>query len=200
MERSTAAGSVMQLTKKLSPRLLPLGVAAVFAAPCASHAQLARATYVTEGSFQLPARGQPGGLEQPVAIAVGPDGMIHIAGERGPVQVYDAQGSPTHRYGQGQLEKPAAIAIAREGYVFVLDRDRKQVFVYDPEGQPLRAISRRGNRGGELADPIDLAVDPAGYVYVLDKGRGASKSSVGTARSYATSLSVRASGIPFRWP
>ncbi|MGD8698723.1 MAG: NHL repeat-containing protein, partial [Gemmatimonadales bacterium] len=137
----------------------------------ASHAQLARATYVTEGSFQLPAKDQPGGLDRPIAIAVGPDGMIHVADERGVVQVFDAQGSPTRRYGQGQLEKPTAIAITREGHVFVLDRDRKQISVYDPAGQALRAISRQGNRGGELADPIDLAIGPAGYVYVLDKGR-----------------------------
>lgn len=171
MEHQTAAGHVMQLTRIITLRSLIAGAAVAIVTSHPADAQVARATYVTEGSFQLPAKGEPGGLDRPTAIAVGPTGVIHIADEQGLVQAYDARGGNVRRYGQGQLEKPVDIAITEDGTVFVLDSDRRQIFVYDADGQPLRVISRRGNRGGELADPVALAVGPAGYVYALDRGR-----------------------------
>jgi DNA-binding beta-propeller fold protein YncE len=165
----------MQLTKKLSVREAPLwatcAVALVVVIPGQSHGQAARASYVAQGSFELPAKGQPGGIDRPYALAVGPGGAIHVTDGEGFVQVYDAEGSPARRYGQGQLARPEAVAVSAEGYAFVLDTDRKQVFVYDADGQTLGTISRSGKRGGELSDPIDLALGPAGHVYVLDKGR-----------------------------
>ncbi len=131
-----------------------------------------KAAYVPEGSFQLPARGQPGAPDQPVALALGHDRTVHIADGRGLVFVFDSSGVYRRSYGE-ELKDPLAIGITSEGESYVLDGDQNQVHVFGPGGQRLRFIGGKGNRGGQLSDPVDLALGPSGQVYVLDAGRRA---------------------------
>ncbi|NIM60434.1 MAG: hypothetical protein GTO30_01935, partial [Acidobacteria bacterium] len=70
------------------------------------------------------------------------------------------------------MDDPGALALTPDGEAFVLDVGKKEVLVFAPDGQGLRAIGTRGRRGGQLADPVDLVLGPNGFVYVLDRGRG----------------------------
>ncbi|HSG81896.1 MAG TPA: hypothetical protein VLC48_06590 [Gemmatimonadota bacterium] len=130
-----------------------------------------KASYEANGSFQLPGKGQPGSPDQPVALALGPGGTVHIADEKGLVFVFDSVGIYRRSYGQDALDKPVAVELTPENVAYVLDAGRKQVYVFGPGGQSLRTIGSSGGRGGQLSSPVDLALGPNGFVYVLDSGR-----------------------------
>lgn len=149
---------------------LGFGLAVAFAAaPAGLPAQaVPGATYDPRGTFQLMPKGQPGAPERPVALAVAPDGGIHIADERGLVFIYNEDGTYAGAYGEDVLERPAAVAISSTGERYVLDGSRHRVTVFGPGGQPLRMIAAKGNRGGQLSKPLDLALGPSGYLYILD--------------------------------
>lgn len=129
---------------------------------------VARATYVNDGSFELPAPGTAAPTE-PVAMAVGFDGAIHIADRRGPVFVFEASGAPARSYGSGELGEPLAIAVDDRGAPYVLDGNPKQVQVFRPSGELWYTIGGSRNGPARLNDPVDIAIGPSGFVYVLDK-------------------------------
>jgi TolA-binding protein len=64
------------------------------------------------------------------------------------------------------------LAINAVDDVAVLDRDAKQVSVFDRDGKPLVRILARGT-GYELENPVDIAFDALGHLYVLERNRGA---------------------------
>lgn len=154
-------------------RTWTIGVAFLIGGVAPAAGQIvARSTYVVDGSFELPPPG-PTSPREPNAIAVGPDGSIHIVDQRGQVMVFDATGTPLRSYGSGLLRKPLSVGIDETGTAYVLDGDLKQVKVFDGEGGELYAIGG-GRRGpAQLANPVALALGPHGFVYVLDKGRAA---------------------------
>ncbi len=129
----------------------------------------ARATYVGDGSFDLPPAG-PTSPVDPAAIAVAPDGALHIADKRGQVMVFDPAGSPVRAYGAMSLAEPVAIAFDEFGRAYVLDKRLKQVLVYNGEGEQQFAIAGGDSGASQLNDPVALALGPNGFVYVLDKG------------------------------
>lgn len=129
----------------------------------------ARATYVADGSFDLPPAG-PTSPRDPAAIAVAPDGALHIVDQSGQVMVFDRAGTHVRTYGAASLHEPVAVAIDEVGRAYVLDKRLKQVLVYNEEGEHQLVIDG-GNRGASrLNDPVALALGPHGFVYVLDKG------------------------------
>ncbi len=145
-------------------------VCIVLATRSATAQPVAKASFLAEGSFALPAP-QGKSLERPVAIAWAPSGEIHVADERGTVTVFDAGGQPLRTYGVEGLEKIAGLAVDRAGRSYVLDPDKKTVLVFDEGGQVVHRIGSQGAEAGFLKEPLDVAVGPAGLVYVLDKGR-----------------------------
>lgn len=146
---------------------LPLVVAAMgHASPMAAQL-VARATYVAEGSFQLPAAG-PTSPKTPVSFAVHSGGDVHIADREGQVFVFSRTGEPVASYGAGQLGRPVAIAFDAAGSAYVLDRDPNRIQVF-ANNELQYGIASSGNGPSRFRDPIDIAVGPAGFVYVLDK-------------------------------
>jgi DNA-binding beta-propeller fold protein YncE/tetratricopeptide (TPR) repeat protein len=133
--------------------------------------EAAKANYEAGASFELPAKGQPGGSERPSALAFSPDRLIHIADERGLVYVYDSTGVYQRSYGQGHLDRPIALALSAANEAYVLDSGRKQIFVFDRDGRLLRTLAEKGDRRGQLSNPLDFALGHNGYLYVLDPGR-----------------------------
>ena len=129
----------------------------------------ARATYVGDGSFELPPAGRTS-PQDPAAIAVAPDGALHIVDQRGQVMVFDRAGTPVRAYGAGSLDEPVAVAFDEVGRAYVLDKGSKQVHVYDPRGEPQHVIAGSDHGASQLNDPVALALGPRGFVYVLDKG------------------------------
>jgi len=62
----------------------------------------------------------------------------------------------------GKLKKPVGVTLDESGFIYVADVGRKEILIYDPEGEYLRAV------GGELGvTPADVAVD-LDRIYILD--------------------------------
>ncbi len=66
---------------------------------------------------------------------------------------------------QGQVGADVA------GRIYVLDRPRARIAVFDSSGAYLRSLGGRGNGEGSLDTPVSLTVAPAGGVHVFDIGR-----------------------------
>jgi len=110
--------------------------------------------------------------EQKVSRIVKPSG---IASKKGKLYVTDIAGQlfvidlPKKKMeqfkgndGLGKLKKPVGVAVDDAGFVFVSDIERKEVLIYDTNGEYLKSI------GSELGfTPTDIAVDEE-YLYVLD--------------------------------
>lgn len=64
--------------------------------------------------------------------------------------------------GLGKLKKPANVALDQNGNLFVADAARKEIMVYNAEGQFVRSFGKEENM-----KPSDVAID-GDLVYVLD--------------------------------
>ena len=149
--------------------LLGLAVAVALARPAGAQ-PVAKASFLVDGSFDLPRSG-PGSLERPRSLSWAAPDHLHIADERGTVVVLEGTGAFVRTYGGGVLRRTAGIAVDDEGRSYVLDSDQKSVFVFDPAGEVAYRIGTSGSDAGQLDDPVDIALGPTGLVYVLDKGR-----------------------------
>lgn len=150
--------------------LLAAAVVALSVAPPLAGQAVAKASFLDQGSFALPARGS-GTLDRPVAIAWAPSDQVHVADERGTISVFRADGTPVRSYGQDELRRVAGLDVDAAGRAYVLDPEQRSVLVFDERGNVVFRIGSRGRNAGQLDDPVDLAVGPMGFVYVLDKGR-----------------------------
>lgn len=138
----------------------------------------------------------------PVDIAVDSRGMVYVAdsGLRC-FHVFDSNGvylNVRGRRGQGigEFEAPVAMAVAPGDKIFVLDRARRDVQVFD---QSHRVISRFSLRVEPRNSPVDIAVSSDGQdVYVLEGERGhvARYSSSGELRFHSTQDELRFPDLP----
>lgn len=75
---------------------------------------------------------------------------------------------------ENRFRLPYAMAIDREGRIFVTDRGNRRVQIFDSEGQFVRTIGGRKNIGVRLSLPKSVALDGFGNVYIGDRSaRGA---------------------------
>jgi len=65
-------------------------------------------------------------------------------------------------YGPGKLKKPVNLSTDREGNLYVADVDRKEVVMFNPEGEFVMAFGK-----GLEMKPVDVGVD-GDLLYVLD--------------------------------
>ncbi len=70
----------------------------------------------------------------------------------------------------GELLYPAALAVALDGTVYVLDSETHTITRFDPDGVVLGRFGGRGHGQGSFNDPRQLLVGPEGHVFVLDYG------------------------------
>ncbi len=138
--------------------------------PHAPAQPIAKASFLAEGSWELPSTGA-GALERPRSVAWATGDRIHVADERGTVAVFDAAGSLLRTYGDGSLKKVASLAVDAAGRAYVLDVDQKSVLVFDEDGNVIHRVGSGGGSAGRLDEPADVAVDAGSRVYVLDRGR-----------------------------
>lgn len=127
--------------------------------------------------------GEPAFSTAPVAVAAGPDGHLymasfeyragqerhHMIAKRGPsghvVATFGGYGMQP-----GELLYPAALAVALDGSVYVLDSETHTVTRFDPDGSVLGRFGGRGHGQGAFNDPRQLRIGPEGHVFVLDYG------------------------------
>jgi DNA-binding beta-propeller fold protein YncE len=107
---------------------------------------------------------------KPLAVAAR-QGRVYVTDTEGRrVFVFDLPRRRTFQLGfrrEGELKKPAGIAVDRLGLVYVVDSSQRRVVVYDALGLYLRHIE-----GADWVHPTAVAVSPGGErVYVVDTGR-----------------------------
>ncbi len=117
------------------------------------------------------------GVDEPMGVAVSPSGdRIYVTESEGPrlVRVYNGSGNqigtlkPPGRNDAWRL--PVYVAVSpRTEDVYVSDRLRGDVEVYDPSGKYLRAMQPAGHLG-QGANPLGLAFGPEGDLYMTDVG------------------------------
>lgn len=66
----------------------------------------------------------------------------------------------------------AAVEADSAGRIWVLERQAKELRLFDPRGRHLGTIGRQGEGLGELRDPIGMAWAPDGTIWVADPGAG----------------------------
>jgi DNA-binding beta-propeller fold protein YncE len=118
---------------------------------------------------------QPGDLNDPQGLTVGPDKQIYIADtHNNRVQVFDRSGKVVRQWGKvgrgpGELIAPKAIAVDGEGLVYVADTGNARVQVFNGRGDFVTGWGRYGSAPGEMLEPCGIAVDTE-RVYVVDQG------------------------------
>jgi fibronectin type 3 domain-containing protein len=65
---------------------------------------------------------------------------------------------------------PAAVAVDRNGALWVLDRNNLRVIKLDETGNILASIGSKGSKKGQLDDPTDIAIASTGDIYIADRG------------------------------
>lgn len=118
-----------------------------------------------------------GTMTQPIDLAVGEDGAIHVldAGSR-------SQPATVLRFGRGgdfeesfraDWSRPTAIDVDPFGNRYVLDSGTLQVLVYDPYAAPIATIGPILPSAQELRSPEDIAVDARARIFIADSRLGA---------------------------
>lgn len=115
-------------------------------------------------------------LTQPVDVAVGRDGAIHVldAGARStPPSVlrFAADGRFEEAF-RVDWRRPVALDVDAFGNRYVLDAGTLQILVYDPFATPLAALGPVLPGGQELRTPEDVAVDGQARIFVADSRLG----------------------------
>ena len=67
---------------------------------------------------------------------------------------------------------PVSVALGKSGSIYVLDRHRGQVMVYDTTGKKKKQFLAKGNGRGKLYYPSEILFDPWGRLCVVDEGNG----------------------------
>ncbi len=117
----------------------------------------------------------PGEFNEPMGIAVDPEGNIYIAdAQNSRIQKFDAEknyilewGKPGS--GEGEFSKPVDVAIDGESNVYVSDYDLDRIQKFSPEGSFLGQWGRSGGRPGEFNVAAGIHIDiERDVIYIAD--------------------------------
>ncbi len=72
--------------------------------------------------------------------------------------------------GDGEFSTPLGIAVDRDGYVYVADRNNHRVQKFTSGGVFVTKWGTKGTADGQFSSPWGVTVDDAGFVYVADTG------------------------------
>lgn len=110
----------------------------------------------------------PGGDAEARSAAGEPDADDPTARDRGwrletVVRIGSVDGS-----GPEVLAGVADVELDGKGRIFVLERQAREIRVFDRDGTPLRSFGREGQGPGELAGPSEIGWGPEGRLWVTD--------------------------------
>jgi hypothetical protein len=143
------------------------------------------ASHVLPSPFAVVARygARSLGMNDPGALAIGPDGNVYVTDNSQRVTVISPAGRVLRRWGQpgsgpgefrfvSDTSDPSAlhgsIAVGPNGMVYVSDSGNGRVEVFTPQGRFVRQFGSPGAGKGQFANAYMLVVDSAGDVYVID--------------------------------
>ena len=118
-----------------------------------------------------------GPMTQPIDLALGEDGAIHVldAGSRSQapsVLRFAADGRFEESF-RAEWDRPTAIDVDPFGNRYVLDTGTLQVLVYNPVAAPIATIGPILPSAQQLRAPEDIAVDARARVFIADSRLGA---------------------------
>ncbi len=89
------------------------------------------------------------------------------------VYVYGGKAQVLREFDLGQsVSFPVSLALGKNGSLFVLDRHRAQVMVYDGSGRKKSQFFAKGSGRGKLYYPNEILFDPWGRLCIVDEGNG----------------------------
>ena len=121
------------------------------------------------------------GFSLPVDCALGPDGVLYVLNRGTSLQrnVHVTICTITGDYradfgaygtGDGQFIRPTAIAVDRDGYVYVSSESEHRIQKFSPTGQFVSTWGTPGDGDGELDGPAGMVFDRQDNLYVVDHG------------------------------
>lgn len=119
----------------------------------------------------------PGQFNTPLGAAADASGIRAVTDAvNGRIELLNPDGSLAAVWGSPNpgptiLPNPVAAAFDAAGNLYVLDRRRAKIIVFDrATGTPVRMIGSEGDGAGQLLDPVALAIDAGGTISVADGG------------------------------
>lgn len=87
------------------------------------------------------------------------------------IRVFDLTGVPLETFELGDdVNVPISLAIGPNNFIYILDRQRRNVAVYDKNGSFKYRFLKRGMARGQLYYPSEIRFDPWGQLCIVDEG------------------------------
>ena len=105
-----------------------------------------------------------GNIRSPWGIAHDSSENLHVACRNlNTIKVFTRQGQFLEEYGQGQLTRPAGVAVDEEGYSFIVEYNstNSRLQIFDPSHKLVKSLSGFNN-------PFDVNLSKEGFVFVCD--------------------------------
>lgn len=108
----------------------------------------------------------------PKSIAVSSKGKLFVVEKEGKVKIFNAKRAYTGtlKFPDGNA-LPVSVAVDRKDNVYVLEKSRCIVFVFDKKDALVSQFGECGDKEGQFLSPEDVAVDPSGNILVADSKR-----------------------------
>jgi DNA-binding beta-propeller fold protein YncE len=139
------------------------------------HVLVFNAKHVQEASFGAEVLVRPGGM------AIDRENRFLYVADAGNdvVDVFDADsfkllrqiGKPSRKHDQtdpGTFSLPEAVAVDKDGNVYVTDDFNNRIEVFDADGEFISTFGKNGDGPADLERPKGIAVDCDGHVWVVD--------------------------------